>query len=152
MLARGDYATAQRTDGCENIQQLRRCCGRSGRALASPEKNLMLAPELELHRPAPSPDAPHQHRADVIETLDLRKVPGRRVHRARGLQGGLERARARLDRANVPGPGKMNDAYAISGGGDLHIRIADRAGCSLLRSRGDSSSRLRRRRFSTAQR
>src|SRR5262249_5606767 len=102
------------------------------------EEDLVLTPEHQPHRPAAAPGAPHQHRADVVEALDVRQVPVRRVDRTRLPERGLKRAPARLERADVPGTGKMNEALAVSGGSDLHARITDRHGCSLLHSRGDA--------------
>jgi hypothetical protein len=78
--------------------------------------------QLQLHRAAAVPGAPHQHRADVIEALDPREITVRIWTRFRSADWS---ARTRIRRADIPGPGKTNDARRT---GDLHIRIEHRLG------------------------
>src|SRR5207244_4205867 len=51
----------------------------------------------------------------------------------------LKLARTRFERADIPFSGKTDDAFAVPGGSDLHVRIADRLGCSLLHSHSAQS-------------
>jgi hypothetical protein len=93
------------------------------------EEELLLGFEPKPLRALSIPRAPEEQRADIVEALDPGQVPG--VARGEARELTAQRARAGLERANVPRPADPDDARAIRAQLGVDLGIADPLGRGL---------------------